>query len=307
MVGTGGKNVIFNAFIATLNPGDEVIVPAPYWVSYPDIVRFAGGMPIVVQTSFENSYKLTPELLETAITARTKWFVLNSPSNPTGSAYSKAELLALAEVLDRHPHVLILSDDIYEHLTYGDFEFSTIAQVAPQLIERTLTMNGVSKAYAMTGWRIGYAGGPTGLIDCMEKLQSQQTSHACSIAQWASVEALNGPQDYISAARQAFAERREIVLNILNDIEQLQCPRPEGAFYVFPSCGEMMGCKTPDGAMIENDLSLAMALLEHAGVAVVPGSAFGAQTPSFRLSYAASNADLIEACGRIVDFCKACR
>lgn len=307
IVGTGGKNVIFNAFLATLNEGDEVIIAAPYWVSYPDIVRFANGVPVIVQTGIEEAYKLLPDRLEAAITPRTKWLVINSPSNPTGAAYTRDELAELAEVLARYPQILVLSDDIYEHLTYGEIEFTTIAQVCPDLIDRVLTVNGVSKAYAMTGWRIGYAGGPQELITCMEKLQSQQTSGACTIAQWAAVEALNGPQDYLAMARTAFAKRREIVVDKLNEAEGLHCLRPVGAFYVFPSCMELVGRRTRGGMTIASDSDFASALLEETGVAVVPGAAFGAKRPSFRLSYAASSAELEEACDRIADFCGACR
>ncbi len=302
IVGTGGKNVIFNALLATLNKGDEVIIPAPYWVSYPDIVSFAGGSPVELRTRLEDGYKLTPAALEAAITPRTKWLILNSPSNPTGAAYSRDELKALAEVLVRNPHVWTLSDDIYEHLTYGNFIFTTIAQVEPALRDRVLTVNGVSKSYAMTGWRIGYAGGPEKLIKEIEKLQSQQTSGACSIAQWAAVEALNGPQDYIAKSRAVFKERRDLVVSLLNKVEHLDCPVPDGAFYVYPSCAGAMGRTTRSGKLLQNDEDFAAVLLEEEGAAVVHGAAFG-QGPNFRLSYATSNDVLIDACSRIERFC----
>lgn len=302
IVGTGGKNVIFNALLATLNRGDEVIIPAPYWVSYPEIVSFAGGTPVELPTRLEDGYKLTPAALETAITPRTKWLILNSPSNPTGAAYSRDELKALADVLVRNPHVWALSDDIYEHLTYGNFVFTTIAQVEPALRDRVLTVNGVSKSYAMTGWRIGYAGGPEKLIKEIEKLQSQQTSGACSIAQWAAVEALKGPQDYITKSRAVFKERRDLVVSLLNKAPHLDCPVPDGAFYVYPSCAGAMGLTTKSGKLLENDEDFAAALLEEEGAAIVHGAAFG-QGPNFRLSYATSNEVLIDACSRIERFC----
>jgi aspartate aminotransferase len=302
IVGTGGKNVIFNALLATTNPGDEVIIPAPYWVSYPDIVRFAGGTPIEIPTRLEDGYRLTPAALEAAIGSRTKWLILNSPSNPTGAAYSRDELKALSEVLVRHPHVWTLSDDIYEHLTYGNFVFTTLAQVEPALRDRVLTVNGVSKSYAMTGWRIGYAGGPQKLINELEKLQSQQTSGACSIAQWAAIEALNGPQDYIGKSRAVFKARRDLVVSMLDKADFLQCPVPDGAFYVYPSCAEAIGKTTRSGKVLKNDEDFAAALLEEEGAAVVQGAAFG-QGPNFRLSYATSNEVLVDACTRIQRFC----
>jgi aspartate aminotransferase len=302
IVGTGGKNIIFNAFLATINPGDEVILPAPYWVSYPDIVSFAGGRPVEVATRMEDGFKLRTGDLEAAITPRTKWLILNSPSNPTGAAYSRDELKALAGVLMRHPHVWILTDDIYEHLVYDEFTFSTLAQVEPNLVDRVLTVNGVSKAYAMTGWRIGYAGGPLALIKDLEKLQSQQTSGACSIAQWAAVEALNGPQEFIPTRRKTFQERRDLVVSMLNQARHLKCPTPEGAFYVYPSCADAIGRKTPTGKIIQGDEDFVSALLEEEAVAVVHGSAFGL-SPNFRFSYATSTSVLEEACTRIQRFC----
>lgn len=303
IVGPGGKNVIFNAFAATLNPGDEVIVPAPYWVSYPDLVQFPGGVPIIVQTSVSDDFKLTSEQLDAAITPRTKWLILNSPSNPTGSAYSAKELEALAEVLLRHPHVWVLSDDIYEHLTYDGFAFATLAQVAPSLRDRVLTMNGVSKAYAMTGWRIGYAAGPIELIGQLEKLQGQQTSGACTIAQWAAVEALQGSQEFIAESRSIFAQRRAKVVALLDQPDVLDCPSPAGAFYVFPSCAKAVGLASRAGRKITDDQVFAEALLEEAGVAVIPGSCFGSPG-HFRLSYAAKDETLVEACTRVAEFCQ---
>jgi aspartate aminotransferase len=302
IVGTGGKNIIFNAFLATIDPADEVLLPTPYWVSYPDIVMFAGGTPVELPTRMEDGFKLQAADLDAAITPRTKWLILNSPSNPTGAAYLRGELKSLAEVLLRHPHVWVLTDDIYEHLIYGDYTFSTLAQVEPNLIDRVLTVNGVSKSYAMTGWRIGYAGGPLPLIKNMEKLEGQQTSGACSVAQWAAVEALNGPQDFISMHRTVFQKRRDLVVSMLNQARHLNCPIPDGAFYVYPSCAEAIGRKTPTGRSIESDDDFASALLEEAGVAVVHGSAFG-RAPHFRLSYATSTAVLEDACGRIQRFC----
>ena len=303
IVGTGGKNIIFNAFQSTLNPGDEVIIAAPYWVSYPDMVLFSGGTPVIVETDIGSSYKLTPDVLEGAITARTKWLVLNSPSNPTGAAYSREELQALARVLERHPHVWTLSDDIYEHLVYDDFVYSTLAEVAPSLAGRVLTVNGVSKSHAMTGWRIGYAAGPTRLIRAMEKLQGQQTSGPCSIAQWATVEALNGDQQFLSTSRAEFQRRRDMVLSMLQQAPLLDCPVPQGAFYIFPSCAGAMGRTTRSGVTLANDQDFVTALLEEHGVALVAGSAFGGNA-SFRLSYAASPEVLITACERIVAFCR---
>ncbi|AMO93175.1 degT/DnrJ/EryC1/StrS aminotransferase family protein [Collimonas fungivorans] len=301
IVSSGGKHVIANALMATLNPGDEVIVPAPYWVSYPELVALFGGKPVLIGTSRATDYKLRPEDLERAITPRTKWILFNSPSNPTGAAYTRAELEALTDVLKRHPHVWILADDIYEHLVYDGFEFTTPAQVAPELYERTLTMNGVSKAYAMTGWRIGYGAGPVELIKAMEKVQGQVTSGATSISQWAAVEALNGPQDYIHNSRKVFQERRDLVVSMLNDAEGLDCPTPEGAFYVFPSCEGLLGRTTEGGKVIENDEDFVTALLETEGVALVHGSAFG-QGPNFRLSYADSTERLRDACTRVQRF-----
>lgn len=302
IVGTGGKHILFNAFLATVNPGDEVIIPAPYWVSYPDMVLIAGGTPVAVETKLEQGFKLQPEALERAITPKTKWVLLNSPSNPSGAAYTKAELKGLTDVLLKHPHVYVLTDDIYEHLTYGDFVFTTPAQVEPALIERTLTMNGVSKSYAMTGWRIGYAAGPEFLIKAMDMLQGQQTSGACSIAQWASVEALTGPQDFIPERRKIFEVRRDLVVSMLNQAKYLKCPVPEGAFYVYPSCAGTIGKKTPSGAVIQNDEDFVSALLEAEGVAVVQGSAFGLG-PNFRISYATATEVLEDACGKIQRFC----
>jgi len=301
-VGTGGKQVLFNALLATINPGDEVIVPAPYWVSYPDIVLLAGGVPVSVPTTLDNRFKLEPEALERAITPKTKWLIFNSPSNPSGAAYSRAELKALTEVLLRHPHVWILTDDMYEHLVYDDFTFVTPAQVEPRLYERTLTMNGVSKAYCMTGWRIGYGAGPEPLIKAMQKLQSQSTSNPSSISQWAAVEALNGPQDFIAANNKAFKERRDLVVSMLNQAKGLSCPTPEGAFYVYPSCEGVIGKIAPSGQRITSDEDFVGELLEAEGVAVVHGAAFGLE-PYFRISYATSTGMLEDACQRIQRFC----
>ena len=306
IVGTGGKQILFNAFMATLNPGDEVIIPAPYWVSYPEMVSICGGTPVFVETTLENNFKLTAADLEAAINAKTKWFLFNSPSNPSGAAYSEAELRALTDVLVKHPHVWILTDDMYEHLCYGDFRFTTPAQVEPSLLDRTLTMNGVSKAYAMTGWRIGYAAGPLPLIKAMDMIQGQQTSGACSIAQWAAVEALNGTQDFIPANREIFQARRDLVVSMLNQAKGLQCPTPEGAFYVYPSCAGLIGKTAPSGKVIETDEDFVSELLETEGVAVVHGSAFGLG-PNFRISYATSTEALEEACKRIQRFCGNCR
>ncbi|PWL17065.1 aspartate transaminase [Falsochrobactrum shanghaiense] len=306
IVGTGGKQILFNAFMATLNPGDEVIIPAPYWVSYPEMVAINGGTPVFIDTRLEDSFKLTAADLEKAITPKTKWFIFNSPSNPSGAAYTEAELKALTDVLVRHPHVWILTDDMYEHLVYGDFVFTTPAQIEPSLYERTLTMNGVSKAYAMTGWRIGYAAGPLQLIKAMDMVQGQQTSGACSIAQWAAVEALNGPQDFIATNKKIFQGRRDLVVSMLNQASGITCPTPEGAFYVYPSCAGLIGKKTPEGKVIETDEDFVTALLETEGVAVVHGSAFGLG-PNFRISYATSEALLEEACTRIQRFCASLR
>lgn len=301
IVGTGGKQILFNAFMATLNPGDEVVIPTPYWVSYPEMVAICGGTSVFAPTTIDNGFKLTPEALEKAITPKTKWLLMNSPSNPSGAAYTEAELRALADVLLRHPQVWTLTDDMYEHLTYGDFVFRTIAEVEPALYERTLTMNGVSKAYAMTGWRIGYAAGPVQLIKAMDMIQGQQTSGACTIAQWASVEALNGPQDFVQQNKAIFQGRRDLVVSMLNQARGISCPSPEGAFYVYPSCGELIGRKAPSGKVIATDEDFVSELLEVEGVAVVHGSAFGLG-PNFRISYATSDALLEEACTRIQRF-----
>ncbi len=301
-VAPGGKKVLFNAMMATLNPGDEVVIPAPYWVSYPDIVLLAGGQPVYAEAGIESGFKLSPETLEAAITPKTKWLIFNHPSNPTGAAYSRAELKGLTDVLMRHPHVWVLSDDMYEHLVYDGFEFSTPAQVEPGLYERTLTMNGVSKAYAMTGWRIGYCAGPEPLIKAMTKLQSQTTSNPTSISQWASVEALNGPQDFLKVRAQSFKERRDLVVSLLNQAKGIQCPTPEGAFYVYPSCAGLIGKRTKAGKVLGNDEDVVTALLEDEGVAVVHGAAFGL-SPYFRISYATSKEELEESCRRIQRFC----
>ncbi|SIS77485.1 pyridoxal phosphate-dependent aminotransferase [Phaeovulum vinaykumarii] len=302
-VGSGGKQVLFNALVATLNPGDEVVIPAPYWVSYPDMVLLAGGTPVFVEGPRETGYKITPEALEAAITPKTKWVIFNSPSNPSGAAYSAAELRGLTDVLMRHPHVWVLSDDMYEHLTYGGFEFVTPAQVEPGLAARTLTCNGVSKAYAMTGWRIGYAGGPETLIKAMAKVQSQSTSNPCAISQWAAVAALEGPQDYVRESRAAFERRRDLVVSALSACPGIDCPTPEGAFYVYPSIAGLIGRTTAAGTRIDSDETFAAALLDEAGVAVVFGAAFGL-SPAFRISYATSDAVLAEACARIKVFCE---
>ncbi len=303
-VGTGGKQVLYNAFMATLNPGDEVIIPAPYWVSYPDMVLLAGGTPVTVEATLEASFKITAAQLEAAITPNTKWFLFNSPSNPTGAGYSWDELKALTDVLLRHPHVWVMTDDMYEHLAYDDFKFCTPAQVEPQLYDRTLTVNGVSKAYAMTGWRIGYAAGPENLIKAMRKVQSQSTSNPCSVSQYAAVEALNGPQDFLAPNNALFTRRRDLVVSMLNTAPGIVCPKPEGAFYVYPSIAGCIGKTSAAGAVIENDEAFATALLEETGVAVVFGAAFGL-SPNFRVSYATSDAALKEACQRIFDFCTA--
>lgn len=295
---TGGKQVIFNAMLATLNPGDEVIIPAPYWVSYPDIVELFEGKPVFVKCGEENGFKMKPEQLERAITENTKWLILNSPGNPTGAAYSAAELKALAEVLLKHQHVYVMTDDIYEHLVYDGFKFSTIAQVEPELFSRTLTINGLSKAYSMTGWRLGYAGGPAEIIKAMEMLQSQSTSNPCSITQAAAVAALSGPQDFLSGWRDEFVKRRDMVVERLNAIPGLACKKPEGAFYVYPSCAGVIGRKTPQGQEIKTSDDLAGYLLEEVGVAIVSGSGFGLD-PYFRISYATSAKTLEEACKRI--------
>ncbi len=302
IVGTGGKQILFNALMATLNEGDEVIIPAPFWVSYPEMVAICGGTSVPIATSIESKFKLSPEALEAAITPKTKWLIFNSPSNPSGGAYSHDELKALTDVLMRHPHVWVLTDDMYEHLVYDDFKFVTPAEVEPKLYDRTLTMNGVSKAYAMTGWRIGYAAGPIELIKAMDMIQGQQTSGACSIAQWAAVEALNGPQDFIETNKTLFKGRRDLVVSMLNQAVGIECPSPEGAFYVYPSCAALIGKTAPSGKVIETDADFVTELLETEGVAVVHGSAFG-QGPNFRISYATSDELLEEACTRIQRFC----
>ena len=305
-VAPGGKAIIYNALLATLNPGDEVIVPAPYWVSYPDIALLGGGKPVIIETRLEDGFRLTPEALEKAITPKTKWLIFNQPSNPTGACYTRDQLKALTDVLLRHPQVWILTDDMYEHLIYGGFKFSTVAQVEPKLYERTLTMNGVSKAYAMTGWRIGYCAGHEGLIKAMSKLQSQSATSASSISQWASVEALNGPQDFIATRAKAFEERRDLVVSMLNQAHGIECPSPEGAFYVYPSIRKLIGKKAASGKTIATDEDFASELLEVEGVAVVHGAAFGL-SPFFRISYATSNKVLEEACARIQRFCGSLR
>ena len=301
-VSPGGKPVIFNAMMATLNPGDEVVVPTPYWVSYPDMVLLAGGTPVFAPTTAASGFKLKPAELEAVITPRTRWVILNSPSNPSGAAYTKDELKGLAEVFLRHPHVWILTDDMYEHLMFDDMPFWTLAQVEPALYERTLTMNGVSKAYAMTGWRIGYAAGPEPLIKLMAKVMSQSTSNPCSVSQYAAVEALSGPQDFIKPNAALFQKRRDLVVSMLNQASGLVCPTPEGAFYVYPSCEKLIGRKAPSGRVIGSDQDFANELLETEGVAVVFGAAFGL-SPFFRISYATSEAILEDACGRIQRFC----
>ncbi len=305
-VAPGGKTVIYNALLATLSPGDEVIVPAPYWVSYPDMVLLAGGEPVTVVGHEADGFKLKPAALEAAITPRTKWLILNSPSNPTGAAYTGAELEALAAVLRCHPQVWILTDDMYEHLIYGDFDYRTIAQVAPDLYDRTLTVNGVSKAYAMTGWRIGYGGGPRPLIDLMRKVAGQTTSNPSSVSQWAAVEALNGPQDFIAERARHFEARRDLVVSMLNQATGIRCATPEGAFYVYPSIEGLIGKTTEGGVTIDSDDTFATELLDAEGVAVVQGSAFGL-SPYFRISYATSESVLEEGCRRIQRFCAGLR
>ncbi|MEJ8572156.1 pyridoxal phosphate-dependent aminotransferase [Microbaculum marinum] len=301
-VGTGGKQVLFNALMATLNPGDEVIVPAPYWVSYPEMAALCGGVSVPVETSVEAGFKVTPEALEAAISPKTKWLIFNSPSNPSGAAYTRDEIRALTDVLMKHPHVWIMTDDMYEHLVYDEFEFTTIAQVEPGLYERTLTVNGVSKAYAMTGWRIGYGAAPANLIKAMRTIQSQSTSNPCSISQYAAIEALDGPQDFIAKNNAVFKERRDLVVSMLNQANGIACPTPEGAFYVYPSCAGTIGRTSAAGKLIANDEDFVTALLEEEGVAVVQGSAFGL-APFFRVSYATSTDALEEACTRIQRFC----
>ncbi len=302
IVGTGGKQVLYNALIATINPGDEVIIPAPYWVSYPDMVLLAGGEPVAVATTMESGFKLKPEALERAITPKTKWIIFNSPSNPTGAAYTRAELKAVTEVLLRHPHVHVMADDMYEHLVYDDFKFFSPAQLEPQLCERTLTVNGVSKAYCMTGWRIGYAGGPEPLIKAMAMIQSQSTSNPTAVAQWAAVEALDGPQDFIPKHNKIFKERRDLCVSMLNQASGIQCPKPEGAFYVYPSCAGTMGKTAPTGKTLATDEDFVAELLQAEGVAVVQGAPFG-WSPAFRISYATATSALEEACTRIQRFC----
>jgi len=301
-VAPGGKTILFNALMATVNPGDEVIVPAPYWVSYPDIVLLGGGKPVIVECSLEDGFRLTPEALDKAITPKTKWLIFNQPSNPTGACYTHEQLKSLTDVLMKHPHVWVLTDDMYEHLVYGGFKFTTILEVEPRLYDRTLTMNGVSKAYAMTGWRIGYCAGPEDLIKAMAKLQSQSATNATSISQWAAVEALNGTQDFIPKFQKIFEERRDLVVSMLNQASGIECPKPEGAFYVYPSIRKLIGKKTPGGKVIATDEDFAGELLEATGVAVVHGAAFGL-SPFFRISYATSNAALEKACSRIQSFC----
>ncbi|UWR12566.1 pyridoxal phosphate-dependent aminotransferase [Sulfitobacter mediterraneus] len=301
-VGTGGKQILYNALMATMNPGEEVVIPAPYWVSYPDMVLLAGGKPVIAEASLQTNFKLTADQLEAAITPKTKWFIFNSPSNPTGAGYTRAELKELTDVLMRHPHVWVMTDDMYEHLAYDDFEFCTPAEVEPALYDRTLTINGVSKAYAMTGWRIGYAAGPEKLIAAMRKVQSQSTSNPCSVSQWAAVEALNGTQDFLPTNNEIFVRRRNLVVSMLNEIEGMACPTPEGAFYVYPSIAGLIGKTSAAGTKIINDEVFATALLEETGVAVVFGAAFGL-SPNFRVSYATSDEALKEACTRIQTFC----
>lgn len=300
-VAPGGKAILYNALVATLNPGDEVIIPAPYWVSYPDMTLLAGGEPVIVEAPAENNFKLTPDALERAITPRTKWFIFNSPSNPTGAAYTRDEVKALTDVLLKHTHVWIMSDDMYEHIVYDDFAFTTPAQVEPALYDRTLTVNGASKAYAMTGWRLGYAGGPAPLIKAMAKVMSQSTSNACSITQWACVAALNGDQSFLIERNSAFKERRDMVIDMLNAAEGISCSTPEGAFYVYPSCAGTIGKKTPEGILIKNDEDFTRELLMAEGVSAVFGAAFGL-SPFFRVSYAASSEELRDACTRIQRF-----
>jgi len=302
IVGTGGKQVLYNALVATINAGDEVIIPAPYWVSYPDMALLAGGEPVAVATTMESGFKLKPEALERAITPKTKWIIFNSPSNPTGAAYTRAELKAVTDVLLRHPHVHVMADDMYEHLVYDDFQFFSPAQLEPRLYERTLTVNGVSKAYCMTGWRIGYAGGPEPLIKAMAMIQSQSTSNPTAVAQWAAVEALDGPQDFIPKHNKIFKERRDLCVSMLNQASGIQCPKPEGAFYVYPSCAGTMGKTAPTGKTLATDEDFVTELLEAEGVAVVQGAPFG-WSPAFRISYATATSALEEACTRIQRFC----
>ncbi|SAL71200.1 aminotransferase [Caballeronia udeis] len=305
-VGNGGKQVVFNALTSTVEEGDEVVIPAPYWVSYPDMVLLNGGRPVVVECDVNSNYKMTPEQLETAITDRTKWVVLNSPCNPTGATYTDNELIAVGKVLSRHPNVWIMTDDVYEHLIYDGLKFATFARCNPHLRERTLTINGVSKAFAMTGWRIGYAGGPKALIKAMAKLQSQSTSNPSSVSQAAALAALTGPTDFLAGWRSEYQRRRDLVVESLNAIEGLYCPRPTGAFYVYPSCAGVIGKRTPNGQVIGNDTDFVMYLLESQEVAVIQGAAFGL-SPAFRISFATSFAQLEEACKRIAAACSALR
>ncbi len=305
-VNVGGKHTLFNAIVATVNPGDEVVIPAPYWVSYPDVVQFAGGTPVIAPAGPDQGYKLSPEALEAAITPRTKWVILNSPSNPTGAGYTADELKALGAVLARYPDVWIFADDMYEHIVYDGFRFATIAQVCPELYDRTLTVNGCSKAYAMTGWRIGYAGGASWLIKAISKLQSQSTSNPCSIAQAAATAALNGPQDFLAERNAAFQVRRDMVVSMLNDIDGMRCPLPEGAFYVYPTFPDLIGKTTPSGRVIDTDEAFVGYLLDDAKVAAVQGAAFGL-SPAMRISYATSDALLRDACTRIQTACAALR
>ncbi|VAV96172.1 Aspartate aminotransferase [hydrothermal vent metagenome] len=303
-VNNGGKHTIYNALVATLNPGDEVIIPTPYWVSYPDMTLLAGGTPVFAEATIEDNFKLRPDILEAAITDKTKWVILNSPSNPSGAAYNAVEMKALTDVLLKYPHVWVMVDDMYEHIVYDDFEFVTPAQVEPKLYERTLTINGVAKAYAMTGWRIGFAGGPVELINAIRKVQSQSTSNPCSISQAAAVEALTGPQHFLKERAEVFKGRRDMVVEMLSEIDGMICPKPEGAFYVYPSIAGLIGKKTPGGKVIENDLDFCTYILEAEGVAAVHGEAFGL-SPHFRVSYATSDEALIEACKRIKRACEA--
>jgi aspartate aminotransferase len=301
-ISAGGKQVLYNALVATLDPGDEVIIPAPYWVSYPEMVLLAGGKPVAATATAETGFKLRPEQLEAAITPKTKWLILNSPSNPTGAAYARAELKALTDVLVKHPHVFVMSDDMYEHLVYDDFVFTTPAQIEPRLYERTLTVNGVSKAYCMTGWRIGYAGGAEPLIKTMAMIQSQSTSNPAAVSQWAAVEALNGPQDFIAKHNRIFRERRDLCVAMLNQAKGIRCPKPEGAFYVYPSCADTIGKTAPSGNKIATDEDFVTELLDAEGVAVVQGTPFGLG-PAFRISYATATSSLQQACERIQRFC----
>ena len=305
-VNVGGKHTLFNALVATVDPGDEVVIPAPYWVSYPDIVSFCGGTPVFIEAGAAQNYKITAEQLDAAITPKTKWVLLNSPSNPTGAAYTEDELKALAEVIRRHPDVWVMADDMYEHIIYDDFKFTSFAQIAPDLYDRTLTVNGCSKAYSMTGWRIGFAGGAPWLIKAMAKLQSQSTSNPCSIAQAAAVAALNGPQDFLKERAAAFQKRRDIVVSMMNAVEGITCPTPEGAFYVYPDVSGLIGKTTPGGLRIDSDEQLVGYLLDDARVAAVHGAAFGVE-PAFRISYAVSDAVLTQACERIQAACAALR